>query len=207
MPNYDQEIYNVAIEEGFNPMVAKFIVAQARLESGHYTSPVFKCNLNMYGMKYVGQPLATRGTLAPNNEISKGCTPTGNDCNRVGVNCKDSDYYAKYKSPSDSAKDTIARLYKIKRNGIGFNELNNSKDTLEFATLLKKRGYYGFGSYGTSQGESEIGDYSYTISSILRRINVVDFVKKNKKSVIGVGFIVIAMIVYGVYVLKKEKVV
>ena len=67
----DQSIYNTAIEEGFSPMSAKLIVAQARLESGHYGSDVFKANNNMFGMKYVAQPLATRGTLAPPNERSE----------------------------------------------------------------------------------------------------------------------------------------
>ena len=67
----DQQIYNIAITEGFTPTTAKLIVAQARLESGHYGSDVFKANNNMYGMKFVGQPLATRGSLAPVSERSK----------------------------------------------------------------------------------------------------------------------------------------
>jgi uncharacterized FlgJ-related protein len=77
----DQSIYNTAIEEGFSPTSAKLIVAQARLESSHYSSTVFKANNNMFGMKYVGQPLATKGTLAPSKELSKSCRENGNCAN------------------------------------------------------------------------------------------------------------------------------
>jgi flagellum-specific peptidoglycan hydrolase FlgJ len=57
MANIDQDIYNMAIAEGFSPISAKLIVAQARLESGDYSSNVFVNNNNMFGMKYVGQTL------------------------------------------------------------------------------------------------------------------------------------------------------
>jgi hypothetical protein len=73
----DKSIYNTAIEEGFSPTSAMLIVAQARLESGHYSSDVFKANNNMYGMKFIGQPLATKGTLAPFKERSKICKEGG----------------------------------------------------------------------------------------------------------------------------------
>ena len=66
----DQTIYQMAVEEGFTPTAAKFVVAQARLESADYGSNVFKNNNNMYGMKYVGQSLAERGTAAPASERS-----------------------------------------------------------------------------------------------------------------------------------------
>ena len=202
MPNYDQEIYNIAIEEGFNPIVAKIVVAQARLESGNYGSNVFNCNNNMFGMKYVGQPLATRGTLAPSNEISSGCQPTGEGCNRTGIGCVDRDFYAKYKSPAYSERDVIQRLYKINRNGIGFAELNASKDTTDYATKLKMRNYYGFASHTTPQGQEEIRKYAAGLTARLRLVNIIEFVKKNKK---GIGLIVAAMVVYVLYVLRKEK--
>ena len=69
----DQLIYNTAIKAGFKPTAAKLIVAQARLESADYTSPVFRNNNATSGMKYIGQPLARRGTLAPYKESSDGC--------------------------------------------------------------------------------------------------------------------------------------
>jgi flagellum-specific peptidoglycan hydrolase FlgJ len=180
---YDQEIYNIAIQEGFTPITAKLIVAQARLESGHYGSDVFKANNNMYGMKFVGQPLATRGTLAPPSERS-------NSCNQSNV-CKDSDHYAKYKSPTDSAKDTIQRLYKITRKGVTFEQLRDSKDADEFAKLLKIRGYYG-------AIESE---YARVLKSILLRVKVVEFYKEYKKP-INYGLIGLILVGFSFFTYK-----
>lgn len=209
MANYDQEIYNTAILEGFNPTVAKLIVAQARYESNNYGSNVFKCNNNMYGMKYVGQSLATRGTLAPANEVSIGCTPTGSGCNRNGTgNCKDRDFYAKYNSPADSAKDVITRLYKISRSGVGFNELNSATDATSFATLLKKRSYYGFATYGSHAAESEIRNYAGGLRTRLLLVNVLDFYQKNEKAV---NLTIVGLVLIGIsgyfYYLSKRKII
>jgi flagellum-specific peptidoglycan hydrolase FlgJ len=161
----DQQIYDIAIAEGFTPITAKLIVAQARLESSHYGSNVFKTNNNMYGMKFVGQPLATRGSLAPVSERSKSCKD-----NNV---CKDSDHYAKYKSAEDSARDTIQRLYKKTMRGVTFEQLRDSKDAKEFASLLKTRGYYG----GTQE------KYASLLDSILLRVKVLETYRKYKKPV------------------------
>jgi uncharacterized FlgJ-related protein len=95
--NYDQTIYDIAVKNGFTPQAAKLIIGQARVESANYTSQVFKNNNNMFGMKYVGQKLAQRGTLAPSSERTSGDVNTN--------------YYAKYASPQDSARDVIERLY------------------------------------------------------------------------------------------------
>jgi len=188
MANYDQEIYNLAVAEGFNSNVAKYIVAQARLESSDYTSDVFKNNNNMYGMKFVKQPLATRGTLAPPSERSQSCLNSNV--------CKDSDHYAKYKTPIDSPKDVIQRLYKNERNGVGFNELNNSKTHEDFASLLKKRGYYG----GTPQ------QYSSFLKAKLIRMNIVETYVKYKKPIdytlIGLLLIASSLLLYK-YIYKK----
>lgn len=127
--NYDQLIYDVAIRNGYSPFISKLIAAQARLESANYTSSVFKLNNNMFGMKYVGQPLATRGTLVPSDERSSGDRNTN--------------YYAKYKTPEDSAKDVVERLYRIKIGGVTQSQLQNAQTSLEFAKLLKQRQYFG----------------------------------------------------------------
>jgi len=190
MANYDQEIYNAAIDEGFTPISAKLIVAQARIESADYGSNVFKNNNNMFGMKYVGQPLAQRGTLAPANERS---------CNG---GC-DGDYYSKYNSPADSAKDLVGRLYKKTRNGIGFNEIKNSTDSNDFAKKLKQRNYYGFGAYGTPQGDKEMSSYAAGLASKLRKINILEYYGNNKTAInLLIG---IVLIVGSIYYYKKIK--
>lgn len=205
---YDQLIYDTAISEGFNPTVAKLIVAQARLESSNYGSNVFKCNNNMYGMKYVGQPLATKGTLAPSNEISSGCSASGSGCQRTGVgNCRNGDFYAKYSSPADSVRDVIQRLYKTTRKGIGFNELNSATDSLSFATMLKQRDYYGFKPYGTSGAEEEIKYYSGGLKARLRLINIIEWYNSNKKPInlAVIGIILIGITGYVYFLRKKLK--
>lgn len=196
----DQSIYNTAIEEGFSPTSAKLIVAQARYESGHYTSDVFKANNNMFGMKFVGQPLAKRGTLAPPNERSASC--------KSGGACVDSDHYAKYSSIEDSAKDTIQRLYKKTRKGIGFDQLKNVKDATDFATKLKTRDYFGFHNINTEAGKQEAKEYARVLDSILFRIKVINFYKRNEKKI---NYTTLAILVLGLtgvaywYYKKKYK--
>jgi len=166
----DQIIYDVAISEGFNPTAAKLIVAQARFESADYSSNVFKKNLNTSGMKFIGQPLATRGTPAPANE------------QRCGGGC-DSDYYAKFRSVEDSAKDKISRLYNITMRGVTPQQLKNVNNADEFASLLKKRGYYG----------APENQYAAGLKAKVLRIQVVEFVTKNKNMLlIGLGLLALA---------------
>ena len=176
---YDQIIYDTAISEGFTPTAAKLVVAQARFESADYSSNVFKKNFNTSGMKYIGQPLATRGTAAPANE------------QRCGGGC-DSDYYAKFRSVEDSAKDKISRLYNITMRGVTPQQLKNVTSADEFANLLKKRGYYG----------APENQYANGLRAKLLRIQVVEFVSKNKNTLlIGVGLLALA----GAYYLFFKK--
>ncbi len=177
----DQIIYDVAISEGFNPTAAKLIVAQARFESADYSSNVFQKNLNTSGMKFIGQPLATRGTPAPANE------------QRCGGGC-DSDYYAKFRSVEDSAKDKISRLYNITMRGVTPQQLKNVQNADEFANLLKKRGYYG-------APESQ---YAAGLRAKLLRVQIIEFVTKNKNMLLlGLGLIALAGAYY--FYTKRKK--
>jgi LPXTG-motif cell wall-anchored protein len=174
----DQQIYNTAIEQGFRPAAAKLIAAQARFESADYSSNVFKKNNNTSGIKFIGQPNAIRGTLAPANERT---------CNG-GCN---GDYYAKFNTIQDSINDKIVRLYNIKMRGVTPEQLKNAKDATEFANLLKQRGYYG----------SSATDYASGLKSKLLRINIVEFVQNNKTSLI-LGLILLGA---GLWYYKKIK--
>lgn len=82
--NIETIVYQTALANGMPDKLAKLITAQSKHESGNYTSPVFKANTNLFGYKYVGQKLATRGTGAPSNE---------------------GDNYAKYKNVADSVTE------------------------------------------------------------------------------------------------------
>jgi flagellum-specific peptidoglycan hydrolase FlgJ len=164
----DQEIYNAAVKEGFSPSAAKLIVAQTRHETGNYTSNVFKLNNNLFGMKFVNQPLAVAGSPSPSNE---GKTP-----------------YAKYKNASDSVKDAVARYYKITRKGVTFEQLKNVSDPLDFATKLKTRGYYG----------ATINEYANGLKNALTRIKINEVIEsaKQNKGKIGIGLILLALSLY-----------
>lgn len=157
--NLDTQIYNLARKNGFTDAAAKNVVAQARLESADYSSNVFKVNNNMYGMKFLGtnkQPLATRGTLAPRSERSAQCLADQ-------TKCLNRDHYAKFSSPIHSAQDTIERLYKITMGGVTPAMLQNANDPVIFATLLKKRNYYG----GTAS------NYAAGIRAKLKKLDIV----------------------------------
>lgn len=195
MANYDQIIYDVAIKGGFSPLLAKFIVGQARFESDNYTSKVFKANTNTSGMKFIGQPLATRGTLAPTKERSAVC--------RSGGTCRNSDHYAKFASVKDSATDVVFRLYGLTMRGVTPQQLKDAKTPEEFARLLKKRGYYGPSAYGTPAAEKEIKEYAGGIKARMLRAQIVEYVQKNK-SKIGVG-IALVLLAGAIYLYKKKK--
>lgn len=189
----DQMIYDVAISEGFTPTSAKFVVAQARVETSvngkDYTSPVFLANNNMYGMKFVGQPLATKGGLAPYSERSPAC--------KSGGICKDSDHYAKYISPRESALDTIQRNFNLTLGGVTPAQLKNASTPDEYARLLKQRGYYG----------APESNYAAGIRNRVLRVNVklIDFYYDNKKKIdyALIGGIVIGLTAYGYFLYKK----
>ena len=152
--NYDQLIYDIAIKNGFNPSSAKFIAAQARLESSDYNSNVFKNNNNMFGMKYVKQPLAVRGTQVPVNERQSGDV--------------DYNYYAKYRTPEDSVKDLIERLYNKTINGVSPSQLRDSATIDEYAKNLKQRSYYG----GTAE------KYAAGLKAKMIKINIKEIVNQ-----------------------------
>ena len=168
----DQVMYDTAIKQGFTPVAAKLIVAQARFESADYTSAVFRANMNTSGMKFIGQPLASRGTPAPANERTCNLTCNG-------------DFYAKFGSVQDSATDKVVRLYSKTMGGVTPEQLKNVKDADEFARLLKKRRYYGPSAYGTAGAEKEISQYAGGMRAKLLKINVLEFVKKNSTLLIA----------------------
>jgi hypothetical protein len=196
----DQFIYETAINEGFSPATAKIIVAQARLESSNYDSNVFKNNNNLYGMKFVGQPLANRGTLAPFNERSSTC--------QSGGVCRDRDHYAKYISFQDSVKDVLQRLYKKERKGIGFNELKDVTDPYEFANKLKQRDYFGMYDYSTPQGKEEAKKYGGGLENRLKKVVIDESYKGQIKKLnyFLIGLTVLGISYYVYWLIKVKKV-
>jgi uncharacterized FlgJ-related protein len=166
----DQQIYDTAIKNGFNPIAAKLIVAQARFESADYTSNVFKQNNNTSGIKFIGQPNAVQGTLSP-----------------------EGNYYAKFNTIQDALNDKITRLYNITMRGVTPQQLKDSTDAIDFANKLKQRGYFG----------STASDYANGLKAKLLRINVLEFVTKNKLPLtLGIGVLLIGAGIYYKFVKK-----
>ena len=97
-----------------------------------------------------------------------------------GTLSPEGNYYAKYNTVQDSLNDKIVRLYNIKMRGVTPEQLKNSTDATEFANLLKQRGYYG----------SSAAEYAAGLRAKLLRINIVEFVQKNKFSLI-IGLILL----------------
>ena len=190
----DEQIYLTATANGFTDTSARLIVAQARLESADYTSNVFKNNLNAYGMKFVSQPLATRGTLAPVNERSAKCRQTGV--------CVNSDHYAKYQNVSDSSNDVITRLYAKTLKGITPAQLKNAKTPIEFATLLKQRGYFGVTATQYANGlNSKLKKIKIQQATTLPAVTITAEKKNNLIYYIFAGFI--GIFIFGK--LRKNK--
>lgn len=206
----DQIIYDIAIRNGFTPTAARLVVAQARFESSDYTSGVFKSNLNTSGMKYAGQPLATRGTLAPYSERSSGCKAvTSGQVGGQGPSpCTNGDHYAKFRSVEDSARDKIERNFAKTMGGVNPDQLKNAKTPDEFASLLKRRSYYGFGAYGTPTADAEIRNYAGGLKAKLLRLSVVEFYQNNKKTInyAVIGITLVGIGAYLWFLRKKGKI-
>jgi hypothetical protein len=130
----DQIIYDTAISQGYNTESARYVVAQARLESANYTSNVFKNNNNLFGMSYAGQNLATKGTIKPVNERDAKCRKTGI--------CANANYYAKYADVKDAIIDRLVRYGGRTINQVTPKMLKDSTTPEQYARLLKLRGYY-----------------------------------------------------------------
>lgn len=135
MPNIDTIIFNKGKQRGLPESVAKNLVAQARYESNDYKSDVFKQNNNLFGYKFVGQPNATAGTLAPRREWTNPSRPQ---------------YYAKYANVGDSANEVINWLYR--RENEGKFKVSDLTTAEKYADALKKGNYYGQSSYEYAMG-------------------------------------------------------
>ena len=118
----DNLIYTTLKEYRFPDQLSKLIVAQAKHESANYTSKVFKENNNLFGYKFVGQSLASKGTKAPANE---------------------GDYYAKYKSVKDSVLELIKWIQRRQKENKFPADLSTITTPGQYAQLLKQSGYYG----------------------------------------------------------------
>ena len=110
-----------------------------------------------------------------------------------GTLSPEGDYYAHFNTIQDGINDKIVRLYNITMRGVSPKQLKDSTDATQFANLLKQRGYYG----------SSAADYAAGLKSKLLKINVLEFIKKNKNNLlIGVTLLIIGSYYY--FKIKKK---
>lgn len=108
-------VYNVAIQNGASPELAKLITAQAMHETNNFNSRVFRLNNNAFGYKAVK---GARLQLGPGTG-----SPEGNS-------------YARYANLTDSARDVMG-WYKRR-----WNAFKDIKTPEAFAEQLKAHGYF-----------------------------------------------------------------
>lgn len=92
-----------------------YIIAQARHETGNFTSTVFKANKNLFGMK--------NGSVISPGEM-------------IGTVAPDGGTYAKYRTQFDSVADLL-RWFEWKKFPVKVSGVE------QYASELKSRGYYG----------------------------------------------------------------
>lgn len=180
MPNLDEQLYQGAIKGGAKENLARFIVAQARHESGNYKNKQTLVNNNPFGFKYVGQPLAKKGNISP-----------------------EGDPYAKYDTIENASTDYLMRWYRLKskKGGTRLDEFNQYQTPEEYARALKSYNYFADKIQGNE--EIEIQTYTRGITNALKKI---DFSKFAKPAAITLaGIVLLATIGYTIYVLLKFK--
>lgn len=118
---FDERIYNKALADGMPTILATFIVAQARHETGNYTSNVFNTCNNAFGYKWVGQSTAN-GPCVQSPELNS---------------------YAKYVSLEDSVHELTLWIKRRQAEGKFPANLASITTPDQYAALLKESGYYG----------------------------------------------------------------
>ncbi len=119
--DYQNQIYNTVIQQGYPDTLAKIIVAQAQHESADFKSDVFVKSNNPFGMTYNGQVLA--GVSAANQPTKEG-----------GLS------YAGYPDVSVATLDLIAWLNRRQAKG-AFNISDLTTPDI-YAQALSDAGYY-----------------------------------------------------------------
>lgn len=122
MATSENKILNTAIADGMPVLLANYIVAQSKHETGNYTSNFFKFYNNAFGYSYAaGSKWQTGGgTLADNGSP-----------------------IAKYKSVEDSVHELTDWIKRRQNEGKFPKNLNSINTPDKYVILLKQSGYYG----------------------------------------------------------------
>lgn len=158
---YENDIFNTAISDGMPRNLALLIVAQAKHETGNFTSNIFLNCLNAFGYKTYGNAFACPGN------------PT----------------YEGYNSVIDSTHE-ITGWIKRRLNEGNFPDLETITDPYQYATLLKNNGYFGDSVNNYANGIiswykdniNRVGSL-WAIAGIFGVVYLFTLKKKNKKNI------------------------
>jgi len=120
MNSTDNKIYSRLIGNGIPAQLANIIIAQARHETGDYTSNAYKIDNNLFGYKYIGQTGATKG-----------------------IKSSERDYYAHYRNIEASVDELCRWINRRQKEGKFPNNLASITSPAQYAQLLKNNSYYG----------------------------------------------------------------
>lgn len=124
--DYSLRIFNQARKgsptnpEGLPVALANLVTAQARHETGNFTSDLFRDDWNAFGYNYTGNP----NQLGPSLRSHGGA------------------FYAKYATLENSVNEITDWIYRRVRDGKFPANLSTIQSPADYATLLKNAGYY-----------------------------------------------------------------
>lgn len=110
-----------ATNPGLPATLANLLIAQAKHETGNYTSRFFTQYNNAFGYSYAGSKYQT------------GPGPTADNGQPIGV----------YGSLADSVREIVDWIYRRVREGKFPADLSTIQTPEQYAALLKSAGYYG----------------------------------------------------------------
>jgi len=119
---YDQALQGSDINPGIPPVLAALLVAQAKYETGGFTSNFFRNYNNAFGYSYSPSSIYQTGQ---------------------GTNADNGLPIAAYNSIQDSTKEIIDWIYRRRNEGKFPADLSKITTPDQYALLLKTAGYYG----------------------------------------------------------------
>lgn len=125
----ENRIYSAALDgtptnsKGLPPSLALLLVAQAKHETGNFTSSAYKLGNNAFGYSYVS---GAKWQLPAPGRIADNGLPL-----------------AQYANVEDSTKEVVDWIYRRVREGKFPADLATITSAERYASLLKQAGYYG----------------------------------------------------------------
>lgn len=120
MSDIDEIIFTTARADGLPGNLASMLIAQAKHETGNYTSNVFRTDKNLYGYTWTGSKWqAGKGLVKP-----------------------EGGFYARYATYADSVHELTDWIKRRQNEGIFPADLLSIQTPQQYAALLKSANYF-----------------------------------------------------------------